>query len=79
MDELIFSGELLDSTPSSPFLVGVVSDIDSEGVSLSINGGVENLKKKYKAVQTGHSIEKGDRVLAAKVSGTYVVLGKISV
>lgn len=78
MDELIFSGELLDSTPSSPFLMAVVNDVDSEGVSLSINGGLEELKKKYKALQNGQSFAKGDRVLAAKVSGSYVILGKIS-
>lgn len=78
MDELIFSGEFLGSTPNSPFLMATVSDVDSEGVSLSINGGLEELKKKYKALQNGQSYAKGDRVLVAKVSGTYVILGKIS-
>lgn len=78
MDELVFSGELLESTPSSPFLMADVTEVDSEGISISVNGGVEQLKKKYKCVQTGQQVSKGDRVLVAKVSGTYVILGKIS-
>lgn len=77
MDELVFSGELIESNESSPFLIASVSGIDSEGASLSINGGLETLQKKYSYLQTGNSLAVGDRVLAAKVSGTYVVIGKI--
>jgi hypothetical protein len=77
MDELIYSGELLDAQDSSPFLIASISSIDYEGVTLSINGGLETLQKKYSYLQTGYSLSHGDRVLVAKVSGTYVVLGKI--
>lgn len=77
MDELVFSGELLETNESSPFLIASVSGIDSEGASLSINGGLETLQKKYSYLQTGRSLAVGDRVLAAKVFGTYVVIGKI--
>ena len=78
MDELIFSGELLESSSNSDILPAVVTGIDSEGIGLSVNGGLENLKKKYGSLQTGYSYSIGDRVLVARVSGTYLVLGKIA-
>lgn len=77
MDELIFSGELLSSNGDSPFFVATVSDISSLGISISMASGMPALKKQYKHLENGSSYMKGDRVLCAKVSGTYVILGKI--
>lgn len=77
MDELVLSGELLEAKESSPFLMASVTAVDQNGVSLSINGGLEMLKKKYRSMLTGYQPSVGDRVLIAKVSGTYVILGKV--
>ena len=79
MDELIISGELLESKQEvSPFFTAVISDIDPSGISLSVNGGAEQLKKKYSHLDTGQQFTQGDRVLVLRYSGTYVILGKIS-
>lgn len=79
MDELIFSGELTSTTEDMPFLMATISDVGSDGFTLSINGGLSSLKKKYSRLQTGDQLSKGDRVLVVKISGTYVILGKIGI
>ena len=77
MDELIASGELLDSKEERLFFRATIDEIDSEGISLSINGGLEKLQKKYKYLETGAILQPGDSVLVVKMTGTYVVLGRI--
>lgn len=78
MDELIASGELLDSKQERLFFRATIDDIDSEGISISINGGLEKLRKKYKCLDTGISLQPGDSVLVAKMTGTYIILGRLA-
>lgn len=79
MDELILSGELLEAQEDFPFIVATVSRVNQDGVQISINAGMEPLKKSYRHVETGYALSQGDRVLVVKVSGTYVILGKITI
>lgn len=75
MDELIISGELLSGQQPKELDCGIVREVASDGILISV--GAEALKKKYSAVVTGQSLSAGDRVLVAHVSGTYIVIGKI--
>lgn len=75
MDELIISGELLSSSEPKELDCGVVREVASDGILISV--GAENLKKKYSAIVTGQNLSAGDRVLVAHVSGTYIIIGKI--
>ena len=78
MDELILSGELLSAKPESQLFVANISEVDSTGATLILNSGMEATSKRYRHIGTGLELDKGDRVLVAKVSGTYVILGKIT-
>lgn len=78
LDELILSGELLDSKPDSPFFVATISEVDQTGATLIINAGMGETKKRYRHLANGLDLNKNDRVLVAKVTGTYVILGKIT-
>lgn len=78
MDELIASGEIFSNKKDSPFFKAKIDEIDSGGISISINGGLEKLKKKYSHIDTGVALSPGDTVLVLKMTGTYVILGRIS-
>jgi len=54
-----------------------VAHVNSDGIRLILPGADSAGEKRYKHLSTGITISTGDYVLAAKVSGTYVVLGKI--
>lgn len=54
--------------------VGVVS---SAGVTLIFPGQTAATAKAYKRLDTGQALATGNTVLAVKVSGTYVIIGKL--
>lgn len=49
----------------------------SAGVTIRLDGDSAPLQKRYKVLSTGVTLAAGNRVLAVKMSGTYVVLGRI--
>ena len=57
-------------------IVATVGGVDSNGVSLIIPPATTASEKRYKCLITGGSLSSGDKVLCAKIDGTYVVLGK---
>lgn len=62
---------------SGDLLVATVGSVSSAGVTLVFPGEGAPTQKRYKRVITGQTLNAGDRVLAAKISGSYVVIGKI--
>ena len=56
--------------------VATIGSVSNSGITLVING--HTTEKKYKRLLNGQTLSAGDRVLVAKISGTYVVLGKIA-
>ena len=53
-----------------------VGSVEADGVHLIFAGAAVS-QRGYKQLSMAGSLVAGDLVLAAKVSGTYVVLGKI--
>lgn len=60
------------------FYIGTAANVSSEGVRILFDGQTEATEKRYKILNTGVQVASGDRVIVAKISGSYVVLGKIS-
>lgn len=48
-----------------------------KGVSVIFDGETTPTSKYFMRLATDTSLSKGNRVLVAKVSGTYIVLGKV--
>ena len=68
---------MTDAALHGDFLVATVGDYDSStGSTLILPGSTEPTTKRYKRLGSG-SLTTGARVLVAKVSGTYVILGRI--
>lgn len=59
-------------------IVATVGSVSSAGVTLIIPPATQASAKRYKRVINGGSLSAGDLVLAAKLTGTYVILGKIA-
>lgn len=65
------------STSSTPLLIATVANYDSSnGSTLLLPGSSEPTTKRYKRI-SGLTIATNDRVLVAKISGTYVIIGHI--
>lgn len=60
----------------SNFVTATVSSVDSAGVTLILPGASTPTQKKYPRLASA-SLAQGDRVLCARDSGCWVVLGKI--
>ena len=60
------------------FYIGTAADVSSAGVRILFDGQTEATEKRYKILNTGVQVAADDRVIVAKISGSYVVLGKIS-
>ena len=57
-------------------LLATVGSVSSQGTTLAFNAGAASATR-YKRVQTGQTLAAGDLVLVARISGSYVILGKI--
>ena len=57
--------------------LATVNGVNASGVQITIDGASEPMNKRYKQMATGQALTADDRVLVMKLSGTYVVLGKI--
>ena len=73
MDELL-SGEA--GVVESYAMATVYNYSSSTGAQLTLDGESSASTKRYKRLSP-YTPAKGDRVLLAKVSGTYVILGKV--
>ncbi len=66
-----------ESKQETHFFLAKVKAFSSNMATLNIDGDTNATVKKYKVLNDKY-LETGDRVLVAKISGTYIVLGKIS-
>lgn len=56
--------------------MGYAANVNADGIKIILPGTDTATQKRYKHL-SGLTINTGDYVLVAKLSGTYVVLGKI--
>ena len=59
------------------YLATVVSYSSSTGVKIRLDGEETGMEKSYKRLY-GTTYSAGQRVLVAKMSGTYIVLGRLT-
>lgn len=60
------------------YLATMTGGTKDEGLTFTIDGQSSSTTKKYKLLLTGKEPPRtGDRILVMKISGTYIVLGKI--
>ena len=57
-------------------LLATVGSVSAQGTTLSFNAETAT-STRYKRVQNGQTLAAGDLVLVARISGSYVILGKI--
>lgn len=62
----------------SEFYIGTAADVSSAGIKILFDGQAAATEKRYKILNTGVQVAADDRVIVAKISGSYVVLGKIA-
>lgn len=62
--------------PEKTFYLGTVGGVSASGVTIVFDGQTTATAKSYKRLAS-YSPAPGDRILAVKISGSYVVLGKI--
>lgn len=76
MDSILFPfvGEV---ESSEQLLLATVGSVTDSGATLAINGQPATATR-FKRVVTGQSLAAGDLVLVARVSGGYVIIGKIA-
>lgn len=63
--------------PLNELILATVGSASASGVTLVLPGQTTATQKTYKMIITGESLAADDRVLVAKISGSYVVIGKI--
>lgn len=69
---------MTDAAQSGDFLIATVGNYNSStGSTLILPGSTEPTTKRYKRIN-GLTIATGSRVLVARVSGTYVIIGRIA-
>ena len=67
---------MLPETVPEIFL-GTVNSVNSSGVEFTLDGEAEPMTKRYKQLNTGQTLSSGARIVAVKLSGTFIVLGAI--
>ena len=79
MDDLFLAQAPETSLPETvpELYIGTVASVTGEGIELTLDGQTEPMQKKYRQLITGQALQEGARVLAVKISGTYVILGEI--
>lgn len=61
----------------SELLLASVGTSTTAGTTLIFDGGASATTKNYKRIDNGVALAAGDRVLVARISGSYVIIGKI--
>ena len=59
------------------FILATVKSVASSGITIQLDGDDTPLKKQYRWISTGTSLNVNDRVLVLKNSGTYIIIGKL--
>ncbi len=75
MDE-IFGGQKT-AQAQHQFILATVDNASSSGTLIRFDDGTTSLAR-YKRIVTGQTLSAGDRVLVASISGSFVIIGKIS-
>ena len=78
MDNPLLSLLQTDDKPEDKILLATVSGISSGRLQLIFDGDTAPSQKRYQKLATYDSPAVGDRVLAVKMSGTYVVIGTLT-
>ena len=65
------------AAPTGPLTLATVGTVSAEGVTLIIPGATEPTQAHYPRLSSA-SLSAGDAVIIARVSGTWVVLGKLA-
>lgn len=65
------------SAASAEFICATVTEVTAEGIRILIDGEPEPTAKAFKQLNPEHTFSVGDRVVAMKQSGTYVILGTL--
>lgn len=78
MDEILAEEQKIDFQGAEFFLGTVGSWGTTTGVQITLDGQSEPMTKRFKMMQVCRPLKRGARVLVMKQSGTYVVLGEIS-
>lgn len=76
MDE-IFNPALPDPVRDQ-LTLATVGSVTAGGTTLILDGSGSATTKRFKRVVTGQTLAAGDRVLVVRLSGTYLILGKIA-
>ena len=77
MDELFDNqGRQPDGGPQ--LQIATVTSATAKTARIKLNGMTAAIDKDFRVLQTGVALTVGDRGVAAKISGTYVILGKLS-
>ena len=74
--------EFLDFPPpgdksGTSLILATIGSVTSAGATLTLDGSASTTTKRYKHVLTGEALAAGDRVLVARMSGTFLIIGKI--
>ena len=75
---LLNQGQQKENSGGEGFYLGTVADVSSDGVKILFDGQSEATEKRYKQLNTGITLATDDRIVAMKISGSYVVLGRIA-
>ena len=78
MDDLFVLPKETKASDDGKIVLATVSAVDtSHGLALLFDGQTTPSQKSYKMLLNGSTPAVGDRVMAVKHSGTYIVLGVI--
>lgn len=79
MDELISPETASGEVHGAEFYLGTVGSwSNAEGVEITLDGQSAPMTKKYKMMLMCRPLKRGARVVVMKQSGTYIVLGEVS-
>lgn len=62
----------------SEMILATAKSVSTAGITIQLDGDSAPLNKRYKSIATGATINANDRVLVLKISGTYIVIGKLT-
>ena len=67
----------MPSTSDNNLRLATVAAAGTDGVRIQLDGQDSAGAKYYTRLLNGQTLTSGDRVLVAKLSGTYVIMGKV--
>lgn len=65
---------MTDDNSFGGFYIGTVKEITSAGVKIQLDGEEQPMQKHFKRLAT---VRLGNRVLAVKLNGTFIILGQL--